>query len=86
MRHTTAVDSIQLLPAAAPQICSDNREEERIHSDTINTIASLRKIAKEETSKRATEDAEILASISRSMEKLQQQILVNFGAVDEDDY
>jgi len=66
-------------------ISGDNREEERVQIDTVNTIASLHKVAKDESEARAHEDAEILDNISGAMEKLQHQILVNFGAIDEEE-
>lgn len=66
-------------------ISGDNREEERVQIDTVNTIAALHKVAKDEADARAREDVEILDNISGAMQKLQHQILVNFGAVEEGD-
>lgn len=82
-----ATDRVHTFTALAEEmdatICSDNREEERINADTLNTIASLRKLASTESGAREKEDVEILSSIEGAMARLQEQILKNFGAVDE---
>ena len=57
-----------------------NREEERVNTETVNTVAALRKAVDSESAHREQEDNRLLNSLQESMQKLQRQILENFGA------
>ena len=57
-----------------------NRDEERVNTETVHAVAALREVVEKEGAHRESEDIRILGSLQDSMQKLQKQILDNFGA------
>lgn len=79
-----ASDRIRIFTALAEALdatfMNANRDEERVNTETVHAVSALKHLVEKESAHREAEDIRILASLQDSIQKLQQQILDNFGA------